>query len=400
MSEVIQSFQKLKTYCETENFEGWDPYDGLNSKVFQTLPLKHWDLARLAWIQGFKRSPVNFRKLLLVPKKHNSKGIALMLSGYCQLYEASRQGKTEFGTSEVLLDKIEYLADLLLKLSNKSYSGACWGYSFDWQSKAFFLPYNTPTVVATAFCVEALFSAFEITKNESFYDVACSAANFVLNDLNRIKKPKGDFMFSYSPIDNRAVYNASLLGSKILAMVYGYTKDETLKEVAVLTANAVCKMQNEDGSFPHSDQIGNTWRDSFHTGFKLEALEYCRRLCEAEGLQTHIDKGFKYWINNYFNHETGFSFYYDRNMQPTLVDLHCVSQAISTIFKLNKTDKYSQFLNKIVNWAIDNMQSSRGYFYFQRKKGILNKIEYLRWPNAWMFYGLSYYLLHEKVCDT
>ncbi len=39
------SFQKLKSYCEAENFKGWDPYDGMNSKVFQALPLKHWDVA-------------------------------------------------------------------------------------------------------------------------------------------------------------------------------------------------------------------------------------------------------------------------------------------------------------------------------------------------------------------
>ena len=75
-SKFQYSFKKLKSYCESEDFKGWDPYDGMNSKVFQALPLKHWDLARLAWIQGFKRSPINFRKLLLVPKQHNSKGVA------------------------------------------------------------------------------------------------------------------------------------------------------------------------------------------------------------------------------------------------------------------------------------------------------------------------------------
>ena len=85
-SKIQTSFLKLKAYCEAENFKGWDPYDGMNSKVFQALPLKHWDLARLAWIQGFKRSPINFRKLLLVPKQHNSKGVALFLLGYCRLY--------------------------------------------------------------------------------------------------------------------------------------------------------------------------------------------------------------------------------------------------------------------------------------------------------------------------
>ena len=39
---MLNSFKKLKLYCEAEGFKGWDPYDGLNSKVFQALPwLKH-----------------------------------------------------------------------------------------------------------------------------------------------------------------------------------------------------------------------------------------------------------------------------------------------------------------------------------------------------------------------
>ena len=106
-SKIESSFLKLKSYCEAENFKGWDPYDGMNSKVFQALPLKHWDLARLAWIQGFKRSPINFRKILLVPKQYNAKGIGLFLLGYCNLYELSLKGETMFGTSESLLEKID-----------------------------------------------------------------------------------------------------------------------------------------------------------------------------------------------------------------------------------------------------------------------------------------------------
>ena len=106
MSKLENSFLKLKTYCEIENFKGWDPYDGLNSKFFQALPLKKWDLARLAWIQGFKRSPFNFRKLLLVPKEYNAKGIGLFLSGYCNLYRIAEKGNTSFGTKAELLKKI------------------------------------------------------------------------------------------------------------------------------------------------------------------------------------------------------------------------------------------------------------------------------------------------------
>ena len=126
----ITSFLKLKAYCEKEQYKGWDPYDGLNSKIFKALQLNQWDLARLAWIQGFKRSPINFRKLLMVPKEYNAKGIGLFLSGYCNLYDLAHEGKTDFGTKEDLLSKINELANLLDKLKNMNFSGACWGYNF------------------------------------------------------------------------------------------------------------------------------------------------------------------------------------------------------------------------------------------------------------------------------
>ena len=86
---ATDSLSSLKSYCESEQFKGWDPYDGLNSKVFQALPfLKNSALCRLVVIQGFKRSPINFRKIAMVPKDYNAKGIGLFLQGYCNLYKA------------------------------------------------------------------------------------------------------------------------------------------------------------------------------------------------------------------------------------------------------------------------------------------------------------------------
>ena len=57
----IYNFIKLRNYCQKEQFKGWDPYDGLNSKLFQTLPLlKNSAICRLIIIQGFKRFFVTF----------------------------------------------------------------------------------------------------------------------------------------------------------------------------------------------------------------------------------------------------------------------------------------------------------------------------------------------------
>ena len=99
LRDVETSFLKLKTYCEKENFAGWDPYDGLNSKVFKALPfIGRSAVARLAWIQLFKRNPFNLRRLLLVPKGHNAKAIGLFLHGYCNL---NRMGSPLAANSEI-----------------------------------------------------------------------------------------------------------------------------------------------------------------------------------------------------------------------------------------------------------------------------------------------------------
>ena len=37
-NNITHSFLQLKSYCEKEQFKGWDPYDGLNSKVFNAIP--------------------------------------------------------------------------------------------------------------------------------------------------------------------------------------------------------------------------------------------------------------------------------------------------------------------------------------------------------------------------
>jgi len=392
----INSFNYLKTYCEAQNFAGWDPYDGLNSKVFQATPLKYWDLARLAWIQGFKRSPVNFRKLLLVPKEHNAKGIGLFLTGYCNIYKAQQaSGKEEFGTQKEILDKINYLANLLISLQSKGYSGACWGYNFDWQARRLFLfPKNTPTVVATTFAASALFQAYEITQNENWLKIALSAGAFVLNDLSRTQKKEG-FLFSYAPLKgNNTVYNASLLGSKLLSLCYHFNQNITYKTAAEESVIASTNAQNADGSWIYGELPTQNWIDSFHTGYNLEALQFYQDFTGDANYASHIQKGFDYYIANFFLKD-GTPKYYHNKTYP--IDIHCPAQLFVTLHHLKQFNKHRALANQVMEWTIQNMQAKKGYFYYQLKKGISSKIPYMRWSNAFMFYAMSYYLLNTTV---
>src|ERR1035437_9493214 len=71
---------KLLAYCRTNDWAGYDPYDALNSRVFAALPFLNSRLPRLVLTQALKRTPINLRRLLLVPKPQNPKALALFLS--------------------------------------------------------------------------------------------------------------------------------------------------------------------------------------------------------------------------------------------------------------------------------------------------------------------------------
>ena len=395
-TKVVRSFSALKSYCEQEHFKGWDPYDGLNSKVFQAIPfLKKSAFCRLIVIQGFKRCPINLRKLALVPKEYNAKGIGLFLSGYCNLYNAVEkhpEWKKLLGTLDEIKTQINELADLLIGLrSQGDYHGACWGYNFDWQARRLFLfPKYTPTVVATNFCATALMEAYEITGNKKYLEIALSSANFVIKDLHRTPY-KDDFLFSYSPLPgNDTVFNASLLGARLLSFCYHYTHKEEYRILAAQTIKACCEGQREDGAWVYGMLPVQRWVDSFHTGYNLDSLIAYQELTGDESFKHYIEKGFDYYINHFFEPD-GTPKYYDNQIYP--IDIHCPGQLFVTLSRLYKLDEYRDLTEKVMQWTIHNMQDIKGYFYYQLKPSINSKISYMRWSNAFMFNALSHYIL-------
>jgi len=137
--DIDKHIAALTEFIECRNFAGYDPYDALNSPVTRALSFGR-KYGRIAWTQLMRRLPVNLRPLLLVLRGHNPKGLGLFLGGYAKLYRLAPR--------PAYLRNIHDLLDLLEKLRSPGYAGSCWGYNFDWQSRAFFIPKYTPTVVS------------------------------------------------------------------------------------------------------------------------------------------------------------------------------------------------------------------------------------------------------------
>lgn len=388
--KILVSLSALTNYCKREGFKGYDPYDGLNSTLFQAIPfISKNRFVRLAWIQLFKRSPFNFRLVAGIKKDYNPKAIGLFLSGYCNLYKHVKE--------QEYLDKIKFFSGQLLSLVNKSYSGACWGYNFDWQARAFFQPQNTPTVVASTFIANALLDAYEITKDDQLLKTARSTCDFILKDLHRTFNKKNDFAFSYSPLDKSVVFNASLLGSLLLARLYSYTNEIELIESAKKSVTFCCDYQRADGSWAYGTLPFHQWVDNFHTGFNLECIADYMKYSKDYSYNNQLVKGFDYYIKTFFT-ERGISKYYNDSVYP--IDIHAPAQLIITLTKLGKFHEFRNVADNVISWTIDNMQSEKGYFFYQKNKYFTSKIPYMRWTQAWMFYAMSEYLLQSNSQQT
>ena len=165
MEDLHRIAESIWKWAKERDFKGYDPYDGLNSRLLSPL-VKYSRFLRLATIQSVKRCPFNPRKLLLISPGLNPKGLALFLSGLSYMPELDSENTAE------------QLQQMILSLASKpdgtpAFSTArtirndisvqeleesglfAWGYNFPWQSKAFFQPALFPTVVFSSFVLDA-----------------------------------------------------------------------------------------------------------------------------------------------------------------------------------------------------------------------------------------------------
>ncbi len=379
----MSSLEKLAAYCSRQDWSGYDPFDGLNSRIFQQIPfLQGGRISRLLFLQLNKKCPVNLRPVLGVRKQRNPKGIGLFLHGVLNLYE--KTGDAQY------LPAIREFAAWLNDHASPDYCGKCWGYNFDWQSRAFFLPKGTPTAVNTSFIGRAFVKAYDVLRESEFLETGRSCCDFILNDLNRVAE-QNSVGFSYSPLDRYFVNNATALASSLLGLVYSRTSEPELAEVAKKSAHFVVSRQRDDGSWGYGeDPTGvSVGIDNFHTGFILESLKIYSDSTGDNDYRSAIESGFKFYEQSFFLDDGAPKYFPD---SPYPLDIHSAAQAVVTLLRLGNDGAGRSLCRKIVAWMIKNMQDRQGYFYYQKNRFYTNTIPYMRWGQAWAFRALSEYL--------
>lgn len=332
-------------------------------------------MARILFQQGMRRFPLKLRKQLRIERGYNPVTLALCLRAFSDLAEVFPQER------EPCESEIRFCMEGLLRLRSEGYSGSCWGYDFDWEGRYASLPAGTPTVVATGMVIDSLFQQYQRAPNEALLEVCTSAVNFVRHDLRKTHI-QGSFCYSYSPIDNQCILNASMFGVRILVLGYELTDDTELLEEARRAVAFVIKHQRSDGSWPYAVGDSRTWTDNFHTGYILECLaEYARIASDSEA-HSSVRRGLEFYLRHFLTADFIPKYYHDK-VYP--IDSTAGAQSILTLLSFGYKDQAA----RVAQWMVQAMQGDDGSFYYQKHRFRTNKISYMRWSNAWMFKALA-----------
>jgi len=378
LQDVKGTTLKLLAYCQANDWAGYDPYDALNSRLFESLPFLNSRIPRLVLTQALKRSPVNIRPLLFVPKTQNPKAMALFLRALLKL---SKVG--------LLADEglIEQMADRITALRSPNTPSWCWGYSFPWQTRTKIVPRWTPNVVCTTFVADALLDAYEALGEARFLEMGVSAADFILRELYWTTD---DLVagFSYPLPSIRAqVHNANLLAAALFCRVSRLSGETKFMEPALKAARYSAGRQQPDGAWAYGELPTQRWIDNFHTGYNLCALRDICRYTGTMEFEEPIRRGFEFYLKHFFRADGAAKYFHDR-VYP--IDIHAVAQSIITLVAFRDLDEKSVSLAKSVfEWATEHMWDTRGYFHYRVLPFCKIRTSYMRWSQAWMLLALS-----------
>ncbi|MGH9471617.1 MAG: hypothetical protein ACRD2H_09225 [Terriglobales bacterium] len=372
---VLAAMDRLQAWLDTAELRGYEPFDGLSSRL---RPLARTSYSRRMLVQLFKRSRVNLRPLLGVPRCHSTKAMGYLARACLRRYRAAE--------GPAWLQRAADLLRWLTDHASAGYHGPCWGNSFDYETRLFYLPAGAPTVVWSALIGQAFVDAFELTGESRYLDVARGICEFFLRDIPLQAAPAGA-CFSYVTFTPVQVHNANCLVAGLLARVYRHGAEPVLAERAAQALEFTAAAQHPDGGWDYGPAPNLRWIDNWHTGYVLDSfLDFEQSTGDAR-FQATMRRGWDFYWNHFFTPDA-LARHYWRQTYP--IDIQCVAQSIETLCRFAhwEPDAVGR-ARQVALVALAQMQDPSGYFYFQRGRYWVNRTPYLHWGQATMMCALA-----------
>jgi hypothetical protein len=155
-SITARSLDRLEAHLDAERFRGYDPYDALSSLLFRLPVLRSSRWLRIAAERAPKRSPVNLRLLLGIPKRYNPVTLAFILES------SAYRARVDPQRADAFRARAAECVARLARSRTGGYGGDCWGYPCDWEARCGRLPGGSPTIVTTGIVTNSRFTAYRL----------------------------------------------------------------------------------------------------------------------------------------------------------------------------------------------------------------------------------------------
>ena len=377
-SELVHAIQGLRTWMESRQFEGYEPFDLLNSPYLRGTWARQLPLAILLIQFGKRFAGARFRRLLKVPISRNPKALGLCLSAYCDLSRSGCDVSAEAA----------WLKSELIRLRSPNENNYSWGYDWDYLSlRGSRLRAFSPNCIASYFCGRAMLEMSEAFGDREALQIAGSTADFMASRLNRSFESADEICFSYTPNDKTLIYNSSALAGAFLARTATLTGNQDYLSVARKAMAFLVRGQLRGGGWYYGQLPRQRWIDSFHTSYNVCALLDYQQTTGDRTFEEAMLAGHRYYQATFFTRDEAPRYYHDRTFP---IDIHACSQAILHFTAFSAIDPAAlERAWKTFHWTLGNMASPDGSFYYQRHRLWTNRTPYMRWGQAWMLRALA-----------
>lgn len=370
---LTQALDALRTWIETRQFAGYEPFDLLNSPYLSGTWARK-ALPGILLIQAGRRfAGLRFRQALKIPPSRNPKALGLCLSAYCDLAQAGYDVSAQAA----------WLKNELIRLRSPDEAEYCWGYDWDYVSlRGSRLAAFAPNCIASYFCATAMMDMHKVFADAEALEIAESVARFLATRLNRSFESPEELCFSYTPEDKTQIYNSSALTAVFLARIGSLREDEEYLSLARKAMVFLQRGQLESGGWYYGRLRRQRWIDSFHTSYNVCALLDYERFTGNRTFEDAMLRGHRYYQTTFFTVQGAPKYVHDRTFP---IDIHACAQAILHFIGFCSVDPHAlEHALKTSHWTIRNMAAPDGAFYYQRHRHWMNRALYMRWGQAWM----------------
>lgn len=306
--------------------------------------------------------------------------------GFAFLAEAYKQ--------ESYLKRAVHFLEVLKETRCKGFRYYCWGYPFNWETRAGTFREGTPMITSVVYMYEAFRQVHQLDGDSQWLEIMQSIAQHALEDYQDYEVSPNASTCCYAPGRESGVINASAYRAFLLTRAALDFSEEEYRKIAERNLNFVIESQNLNGSWYYSTDNVRDFVDHFHTCFVLKALAKIEQLAGSPQCKSAIERGVRYYVKNLFD-SNGLPKPFSKRPRMTVYrrELYDYAESINLgVLLQGRFPELDRTLSIVLADVLQRWQKSDGSFRARELLIGWDNVPMHRWAQSQIFRSLCFFL--------